>query len=410
MVNAARHALLTYGLALALLLACGGPAVAQEGDAAQVTLSGQMRFRGEWDGRTVGTGDDAAVLSRIRLGVRADVRPWLTAFAQLQDHRAWGTEADPVEGSADAFDLHQGYVDLTQGEYTVRIGRQEVGLGDERLVGPLAWANTGRSFDGVLARRELPGGHVRAFWMNVHERDALTLIGVDPQANEGEDEDGWLIGAFVTTAVGGATLEGIFLHDRNAATGESSTAHGRVHGSAGRVLFDGSGAYQFGPDLRAFLFSAKLGLAFAADGSIAAQLDYISGDDDPLDATDHAFRTLYPTAHAYHGYMDYFLAFPGNTVSAGLMDAIARVAVPMPDPWRLRGDLHRFSLAKARDGSRALGWEADAVVARDLTRGASVELGASAFFPTDLMRSVAPAFSSGADPTYWGYLMLIVGW
>jgi hypothetical protein len=355
-------------------------------------------------------GDDAAVLSRVRLGVQVGVRPWIDVFAQLQDHRAWGTELDPVEGSADAFDLHQGYVDLTHRRTTFRIGRQEVGLGDERLVGPLLWANTGRSFDGVLIRQDVDGGHIRAFWMNVAERDALTPIGVDPQGNEGEDADGWLIGAFGTRRVGATTLEAIYLHDRNAATEESNTLHGRASGRAAAIVYDASGAYQFGPDLRAFLLSAKLGVALGSTGSIAGQVDYISGDADTLDATGRAFRTLYPTAHAYHGYMDYFVAFPAHTLGGGLVDAIARISAPVDPPWRLSGDLHRYWLAEDRDESRALGWEADAVVGRALTERSSVELGVSAFFPSDLAETVIRAFSEADDATYWGYLMLTVGW
>jgi len=395
-----------------LILAVVGPGNlnAQELAESAVSFSGQIRLRGEWDGRTTRTGDDAAVLSRIRLGTRVNARPWLTVFAQLQDHRAWGTESDPVEGTADALDLHQGYVDLTHRGATLRLGRQEVGLGDERLIGPLAWANTGRSFDGALARQEFNAGHIRVFWMNVAERDSMNLIGIHPQGNEGADGDGWLMGAFVTKRVGATVFEGMFLHDRKAATDESYTAHGRVHGSLGSILYDGSGAYQFGPDLRAFLFSARMGVAVGRGGSVAAQLDYISGDADTLDATSRAFQTLYPTAHAYHGYMDYFLMFPRNTLAGGLVDAIARVRLPTPELWSARADVHRFWLAQERSGSKQLGWETDLVLRRTLASGTAVEFGSSIFAPEDLMTTIAPAFAAGADVTYWGYLLLIVNW
>jgi hypothetical protein len=404
------RAVAALGMLSMLAVVNPGNLKAQELPESSVSFSGQIRLRGEWDGRTTGTGDDAAVLSRIRLGVRANARPWLRVFAQLQDHRAWGTESDPVEGTADALDLHQGYVDLTSGGTTLRLGRQEVGLGDERLIGPLAWANTGRSFDGALARREFNAGHVRVFWMNVAERDSMNLIGIHPQGNEGTDSDGWLIGAFVTKTIGATVFESMFLHDRKAATHDSYTAHGRLHGTLGPILYDGSGAYQFGPDLRAFLFSARMGVSVGRRGSVAAQLDYISGDADTLDATGRAFQTLYPTAHAYHGYMDYFVTFPRNTLAGGLIDAIARVRLPTPEFWSARADVHRFWLAQERSGSKQLGWETDLVVRRTLASASAVELGASVFAPEDLMTTIAPAFAAGADVTYWGYLLLIVNW
>lgn len=394
---------------LTVIAAVTAPALTAQ-EAPPVTLSGEVRFRGEWDGRTAAVGDDAAVLSRMRMGVTTEALPWVTAFVQLQDARAWGTETDPTEGTADQFDLHQGYVDLTRENLTLRIGRQEVTLGDERLIGPLGWANTARAFDGILARQELAAGHVRVFWMNVAERDALTVTGVNPQVNEGDDDDGWLLGAFLTRPVGRGALELIALHDRNAATDESYTLYARLHGGTDAILFDGSAAYQFGPDRGAYVFSALVGVPLDRSGRVVGQLDYLSGDAQPFDATRRAFQTLYPTAHAYHGYMDYFLTFPGNSAAAGLVDAMARVTLPTTRSWRLRADVHYFALAAQRTGGRQLGIETDVIASRSMARGADVEIGASAFLPDDRMSAVAPAFAAEANATYWGYAMLTVGW
>lgn len=393
----------------ALLFASAvAPLAAQE--APSVILSGEIRLRAEWDGRTAGAGDDAATLSRIRLGALARLRAWLSAFVQVQDARAWGTETNPTtDASADQLDLHQGYVDVGAYGFIGRFGRQELALGDERLVGPLLWSNTTRAFDGVAVARAFERGELRLFWMNVAERDALTAAGVDPQANEGDDADGWFLGGFYARRLGNAAIEIMLLHDRNAQTDASYTAHARAYGRAGSLLYDGSGAFQFGPDRRAFLLSGKLGAVVGEGGSVAAQLDYVSGDDDPLDATRRAFATLYPTAHAYHGYMDYFLLFPAQTQEAGLIDAMARAVAPLPRPWSLRGDVHYFALASARGGERGLGAEGDVVLGRALAPGAGLELGASVFVPRDLVGAVLPAFGLGTDdPTYWAYLSLLV--
>lgn len=402
------------GLAVLALATCAQALRTQQPSVPAAVVSGQVRFRGEWDGRTAAAGDDAAVLSRVRVGVSTAIQPWLNAFVQLQDARAWGTETDPTEGTADQFDLHQGYLDLARGRATLRLGRQEMGLGDERLVGSLLWANTARSFDGVLVRRELPRGHVRVFWMNVMERDALSAVGVHPQLNEGSDADGWLLGGFITRDAGFGTVEALLLHDRKAATDESWTAHGRLHSAAGPLLYDASAAYQFGPHRRAYLFSGTLGVPVgegAGRGRVAVQLDYLSGDDDPADAERRAFSSLYPTAHAYHGFMDYFVAFPGNTAAAGLLDAILRLQVPSRGPWNIRGDVHYFALAEDRQGQRALGVEADLVAARRMAPGAALEAGASVFAPRDAMGTVARAFAADARATtYWGYVMLTVAW
>ena len=100
-------------------------------------VDGQVRLRGEGDGRTVDVDPDFGVLSRLRVGLNASLYEWIDVYAQIQDARAWGSELNTLtDASADALDLHQGYVDLGSGPgFTARLGRQEVKLGDERLVG-----------------------------------------------------------------------------------------------------------------------------------------------------------------------------------------------------------------------------------------------------------------------------------
>lgn len=135
----------------------------------------------------------------------------------------------------------------------------------------------------------------------------------------------------------------------------------------------------------------------------------LSGDADTLDATRRAFATLYPTGHGYHGYMDYFVAFPGQTRQAGLLDAMGRIMAPVPQPWSLRADVHYFAVPEERNGAHGLGVEADVVVGRTLVPGAGVEVGASMFAPQDLIGTMLPAFALGTDdPTYWVYVMLTV--
>ena len=77
------------------------------------SFDGHFRLRGEADGRTAGSKPDYGVLSRVRLGVRADLLDWLDVYAQIQDARLWGTETNTLtDAGADNFDMHQIYADL----------------------------------------------------------------------------------------------------------------------------------------------------------------------------------------------------------------------------------------------------------------------------------------------------------
>jgi hypothetical protein len=395
-----------------LVVLCGmlaAPLAAQE--APRVSFSGEARFRGEWDGRTVGVGDDAATLSRIRLGARAALIDWIAAYAQIQDARAWGTESNTLtDASADQLDLHQGFVELGRTDkVAARVGRQEMILGDERLVGASGWNNTGRSFDGVRMLGTVGKVEWAALWMNVAERDALQPTGTDPQANQGEGDDGWLLGGFATTKVGGMTAELTALADKDAVTAESYTVNLRLHGAAGALQYEGAGAYQFGPDRSAFLVSGRAGIA-AERASLAAQLDVLSGDDDPGAGDEKAFNTLYATNHKFYGYMDYFLNVPGQLDEAGLVDAMLRASLDLSSVTRLRADAHHFRVARERGGEHTLGTEVDLVGTWTMARYAGLEAGAALFLPADLMTALQPAFAAGSDPTYWGYVQLTVRW
>ncbi len=376
-----------------------------------IGLDGQVRLRSEWDGRSVGVDPDAATLSRIRVGVRAQLEPWLRAYVQLQDARAWGIETNTLtDASADQFDLHQGFVEIGWPDGIVgRLGRQEMLLGDERLVGAVGWTNTARSFDGARVTGRAGRFEWTVFWMNVAERDALVATGLDPQANQGESDDGWLLGGFASRTIRGGAIELTALADRDAATDESYTVSLRAHGAAGLVRYEAAGAVQVGPDREAYFASGKIGVAHGR-GSVALQVDYLSGDDDPTDAKRTAFNTLYATNHKFYGYMDYLIAFPGQTGEAGLVDAMARAALRLSPRWTMNLDLHRFGTASERVGQRALGTELDAIADWTMARLASLQVGVGIFLPETLAVTLLPAFAGGDDPTYWGYVQLSLRW
>jgi len=395
-----------------LLVSLPGSLFAQEEQKyPEFRFEGQFRLRSEADGRTAGESPDFATLSRVRLGVRATLLDWMSVFAQVQDARAWGTETNTlVDASAEFFDLHQGYVDLgsTDG-FTARLGRQKMYVADERLVGAVEWVNTARPFDGARGFGNA-GEFTWNLWvMNVVERDSLLPTGLHPQDNQGLYDDGWLIGGFGSRKFGDVTSELTFVFDRKAATPESYTANLRFHGRTGLFLYEAAGAYQFGPDRRAFFASGKAGVSFGK-GMIAAQVDYLSGDSDPADTETEAFNTLYATNHKFYGYMDYFLFIPQQLDQAGLVDAMLRGSFNPSEKTVIRLDVHRFATAKERSGEKTLGTELDLTGVWRIAAPVRLQLGFSVYVPEDLSTILLPAFAAGDDVTYWGYAQLLVNW
>ncbi len=404
-------------LSFLFLLAAPGVLTAQqdsgtaEKDYPKFRVDGQLRLRFEADGRTADVSPDFAVLSRLRVGGGVLLTDWIDVYAQLQDARAWGTESNTLtDASADAIDFHQIYAVLgSSSGLKAKLGRQEVNLGDQRLVGAMDWTNTGRAFDGARLSGEAGDFNWTAFWMNVQERDSLLVIGLHPQLNQGVNDDGWLIGGFGSTAFGDVNAELTFLVDRHAITEESYTTNLRFNRGPSGLLFDAAAAYQTGPDREAWFASGKLGYGWNRN-SVAAQLDYLSGDSDTGDGETNAFNTLYATNHKFYGYMDYFLFLPAQLDQAGLVDAVIRGAWGAAKNTTIRVDLHRFWTAEERFGETELGTELDLVGAWNILPMANLAAGIGLFMPEELMTQLMPAFSAGDDTTFWGFLQLTLKW
>ena len=117
--------------------------------------------------------DDEWLLQRFRFGIKLRPVEWLTFYAQGQDVREIGSDRPNVIGQLgaegdDAFDLRQGYVEIGDAKkLSLKLGRQLLTYGDERLVGPVDWLNQGRSFDAVKLHFEQPAWSVDLFTSSV---------------------------------------------------------------------------------------------------------------------------------------------------------------------------------------------------------------------------------------------------
>jgi hypothetical protein len=82
-------------------------------------------------------------------------RVWggLTIYGQFTDLHALGLPLrDTATNMRDTFDLRQGYLDFHYKPVQFIVGRQELRIGDERVVGISDWTNTSRTWDGFYMR------------------------------------------------------------------------------------------------------------------------------------------------------------------------------------------------------------------------------------------------------------------
>ena len=128
---------------LMLLILALSPALILPLGAQEVTVSGQLRPRHELR-YPAAPGGKQFTSMRAHAALENDI----SVFIQLQDVRIWGEETNTLgDFDADHLDLHQGYVDIKRfndSPLAARVGRQEVNLGGQRLVGAAGWTQLRR--------------------------------------------------------------------------------------------------------------------------------------------------------------------------------------------------------------------------------------------------------------------------
>jgi hypothetical protein len=396
-----------------------------------IAFSGEVRSRTEWDAPGGPVAADLFTMLRSRFGVRVEPARGVSLVLQLQDSRVLGTEGNRVSSTTDVFDLHQGFLQLATpwrgSELAVRAGRQEIALGNERLVGAVNWSNTGRTFDGARIALAPPGPGGTDQWMGtmfaaIMEENGRRFGGAATGTPSLRDH--FVAGAYAS--VGAPQKSGVdftLLFDAGARyrtfiDADRTTLDTRVHGVAPlgvRVELEGAvqGGSQTlvpstgapaGQRVRAWLLGARVA---RTTGRVTTTfgLDALSGDDTPTDDRYTAFSTMYGTNHPYYGLMD-VLGDPATTTKErGLRDMFGALAMPIGTSFAPRAELHRFALATGDD--RRLGTEADLVAPIRLTAGTSIELGYALF----RNGPAAAPLGLGADGAYrkWIYAQLRAG-
>jgi hypothetical protein len=382
-----------------------------------ITVSGEVRLRTETLRADPAADWDNFTLMRTRLGLLAAVNPNVRAFVQFQDSRAFGDQPSTMTGRSNAIDLHQGYLELggtlAETPLLLRAGRQEIALGNERLVGAVGWSNTGRSFDGA---RLILGGRESRLLTTAFVATLAESHAVGAANGQTLDSDSWF-GGIQTTWKG--LLEGYALYDRNGRFSaftdvDRATLGGRAQTPAThRLNASLEGAYQLGSqtagptrqDIRAWFAGGRVGAktGVAALPSVGLGIDVLSGDASPTDDDYRAFNTLYATNHKFYGYLDLFTNMPVHTRNRGLVDLMGSTRAVIGTHGTLEIDAHRFLLADdAGLDARDLGWELDLTYPFRVANAGRVTIGYSVF----RNGAAAPVVGLGEEGRirHWGFV------
>ncbi len=248
-------------------------------------------------------------LSRIRLYTNWKVNDNVRVFAEGIYADVTGSDNTYISRGIDTNygDLLNLFVDVKlTDKTTVRVGRQELLYGNQRVVSPLDWANTRRTFEGIRVLHKRGDWSIDGFYTNF-------VPVVDNQFDEA-DYDRSFYGVYSTyKACENHSLDLYYLgFDDERAAGDFSlhTTGLRMYGKTDSGwLYELEGAPQFGDAAggvghSAAFCTAGIGrkLDMAWDPTVWLFYDYASGNVPGGDF--NRFNQLFPLAHKYLGFID----------------------------------------------------------------------------------------------------------
>ncbi len=373
-------------------------------DTVMFTTGGEFRIRtmNEGNHQLVGKNDDYQ-LTRER--VYGDL--WITnrfrIFAELFFAESFNQDVVPLPIDRNKGDFQNLFVDIGTLEIGdspiwLRIGRQELCYGSQRLISALDWANTRRSFQGAKAFWQneefsldafvvqpfLPNPNT--FWSDADPRQVFSGVWGTYRPEKGQTIDLYYLNLDRIDPVGVA-FGGV------GPKGDINTIGSRYAGNYGNVLWDFEGMLQWGSfaggDLMAGAYAAEAGYNFK-DLPLNPQFwvgyEWYSGTSHPTPGKDDStFQQLFPFGHYYMGVTDIvgqqnigdlsqqLTLFPTNWIQLQVQNHIYRLDSPTDALYNSGGTPIRQD--KTGKSGSYVGDELDLVTNFHLTNHQDIQIG-----------------------------------
>jgi hypothetical protein len=172
------------------------------GDWGMLDVGGQYRLRHHSERNHRGLGltgvDDDFLLERWRLYGNLEVHDNVRFFGEMLDAQSSFEEFAPRAIEENRFDMLNLFVDVrlleaSEGELWGRVGRQELLYGAQRLVSPLDWANTRRTFEGAKLFWDGENWDIDAFYVRPMQ--------VRPDDFDAPDQSREFMGVYATSKI-----------------------------------------------------------------------------------------------------------------------------------------------------------------------------------------------------------------
>lgn len=387
------------------------------GGSAKLTFGGHYRFRYESDNnRKLGASDPTSqevYLNRLFLHADFRVSNVFGLFAEFKWAGIRNNELAAPPIAHDRPDIHNLFVDgwafnNKNVKLGLRLGRQELQFGKQRLISPLDWANTRRIFEGVRIMSKFSGWSIDGF--------VTRPVTIKPTEFNTPDLNKTFSGIYATRRHNKHLFSAYFLaYTNDAPSGQPGdftylTLGSGYDGKAGKFDWSTEAAFQFGQvgedNLSAHMVSLSGGYTFKEHDlkpRIGLNWDLASGDGDPSDGKAKTFHHLFPLGHAYFGWADQvgrrnmhaasvqLSAHPSKTVTTKLNWFSFNLLQKEDALYNAGGKATRLDVTGA--SGRHVGNELDALIIIKLNRHASFHLGYLHFAPGGFIKNTGTSES-----------------
>jgi hypothetical protein len=380
----------------------------------KIVFSGQLRERTEFDDRHINA-DELVFIHYLRTRLRATAKPatGFTVVAEVQDSRYLG-QNDPTQArgttdiSADGLDMHQAWAQIERPfdlPIDLRVGRQEITFGNERVIGVSNWSNTGRTFDGARA--------------TLHTTDlSVDLFGARLAASSaGPIAAQHLYGLWANWKPATTTSFDLFgLQDDNTTSIRRGEDSGKallmrysigltVKQTFGPIDMELEGIGQTGNtapndsvvqrSIKAFLGSAAVSVMLVPESKTKLNLlaTTLSGDGSAKDDKSETFNTVFGTNHKFYGIADYVPELAGDR---GLVDFMGGASTSPSKELKLALEGH---LLLPQHGPDSFGNEFNITAAWRAATPFELSGGVAVFLPGEILKPRV-----GDSTRYWAYI------
>jgi Alginate export len=386
------------------------------------------------NGRITGA-DNNYQLLRSRVYGDLWYKDLIRVYVEYIDAESYNQNLPPLAIDVNHSDILNAFADIKVGEFNdhpayARLGRQELLYGSQRLVSPLDWANTRRTFDGAKVFWHGDKLDVDAFWVRPVVPNATRF-----DSSDDKRQFGGVYTSYRPVKNQAVDLYYFYLDDASPQTlgrvaggrggYEVNTFGARYSGdhkveancccgrSPGSLLWDFEGGYQFGDytarnDSSGFA-TGGVGWAFTEapmQPEVWAYYDYASGTPG-IGGTGQfsTFNQLFPFGHYYFGFLDdvgreniHDLNFQGTIYPTKWITGLAQVHFFQLDQPAdaLYGTGPNYPVVRRSvrgNAGTTVGNEIDFVASFQLDRHSNLSFGYSKLFEGDFIRQTGPSVS-----------------